>query len=62
MALVLIEFCINKVYLFKINALITNGCSFKRILQKQSVCLKDKCFYFNQNSFEIKDFILEENK
>jgi hypothetical protein len=31
--------------------------SFKRILHKQRVFLYYKGFSFNQNSFEIKDFI-----
>jgi hypothetical protein len=42
MDVVLKEFCINKVYFFEID-----GCS----------CFNQKGFYFNQNSFEIKDFI-----
>ena len=32
--------------------------SFKIILHKQPVFLNYKGFYFNQNSFEIMDFIL----
>ena len=37
--------------------------SFMGVLHKQNVFLQDKCLYFNQNSFEIKDIIwIKSNK